>query len=263
MIRDKLFYLGDFFVNIKDKNDLINKINLSLIKTKNQPLLFFYLNSGSYYYLSSRSNYKKSMLKADYCYLNSFYIKRLFDKLGFTLEKINAEDFINDLFYLSQKKNKKIFLLGSETAVLEKAITNVKSMYKTLLIGGQDGFFKENNQPIKIINNFSPDILIVGLGSGYQETWIVENLSKFKKIKTIITVGNFIDVLGGERKIIPNWVKKAQLEWLYRLVKEPKRLWKRYLIGGFVSFYFFIRSLRLKRPQNYTLLSKKEIDHQS
>ncbi len=263
MIKDKLFFLGDFFVNISDNNDLINKIYLSLGKKRGSPSLFFYLNSGSYYYLTSLPNYKKSLLKADFCYLNSFYLKKLFCWLGSSFQKINAEDFINDLFDLSQQQNQRVFLLGSKTSTLKKAVANIKSKYKTLSVNGHNGFFKDNNQPIKVIKRLSPEILIVGLGSGYQETWIVENLSKLKNIKVVITVGNFIDVLGEERKIIPNWIKKAKFEWFYRLTKEPKRLWKRYLIGGVIGFYFFIQSLRLKKPQNYTLLLKKGIGHQS
>lgn len=238
-----LFSLGNFSVNINDRDDLIKKIILST-RHKKKPTIFYYLNSASYYLFESNPDFKNSFEKNDYVYLNSFYLglvlKALYKK---SPEKINAEDFFPGLMTISRVKKLKVFLLGGRSKTLKKAVDNVRSRYKNILLGGFSGYFKTDRQAVKKIALFSPDILIVGLGSGYQEAWINKNVRLLRNVKSIITVGNFIDILGGEKKLPPDFFKKNKLEWLYRLIKEPKRLSKRYFFGGFVILKIFFMNL--------------------
>ena len=86
-----------------------------------------------------------------------------------------------------------------------------------------------NKSVIKMINDLNPDVLWVGLSSPKQEKWIYENIKKID-IKMACAVGAVFDFYSGEIKRAPAWMQKIWLEWLFRMVMEPRRLFKKYLI---------------------------------
>lgn len=245
-------YFGNFYVNIKDKKDLLSIIKKNFKQPKSDCLVFYYLNSASYYHQFSDRNFYKLYKKADYCYLNSFYLGLIFKILyAQEIEKLNAEDFIYKLFSFCQNNKKKVFLLGSDKEGIKKALTIIQKNYPTLLIAGHHGYFNNKQDVINKINEFHPDWLIVGLGSGNQERWISDSKNYFKQVKVIITVGNFIDILGQKRRLLPKLFKRLQIEWLYRIYKEPGRMGKRYFFGGITVSFIFFKTL-LKKLFNFT-----------
>jgi N-acetylglucosaminyldiphosphoundecaprenol N-acetyl-beta-D-mannosaminyltransferase len=84
---------------------------------------------------------------------------------------------------------------------------------------------------LQAINATSPDILLVGLGMPIQERWLMENWG-FVKAKVALPVGALFDYLAGEIPRAPHWMTDHGLEWLGRLIVEPRRLWRRYLLGN-------------------------------
>lgn len=129
-----------------------------------------------------------------------------------------------------------VFLLGSKPQNLEKALENQKAKHSNLNISGTHGYFEQNdafeNQiVIEKINQFKPDILIVGMGMPLQELWIQKNYENLETL-VIIPCGAVIDRLAGIVPNSPKWMSDAGLEWLYRLIREPKRLAARYLLGN-------------------------------
>ena len=90
---------------------------------------------------------------------------------------------------------------------------------------------------IKKINNLKPDILVVGFGMPLQEKWILNNQEKLL-VKVIMTGGNCFRYISGKEKRAPIWMRKYGMEWFFRFIQEPRRLFKRYLIGNPL---FFIR----------------------
>ncbi|MGF1590396.1 MAG: WecB/TagA/CpsF family glycosyltransferase [Pleurocapsa sp.] len=129
-----------------------------------------------------------------------------------------------------------VFLLGSEPENLAKALNNQQDKYPNLSIAGHHGYFDyentvANQTVIKKINQFQPDILIVGMGMPLQELWIQNNYQDLKTL-VIIPSGAVIDRLAGVVQNSPQWMSNAGLEWLYRLSKEPKRLAARYILGN-------------------------------
>ena len=97
-----------------------------------------------------------------------------------------------------------------------------------------------------MINSANSDILIIGMGSPRQELWVDKNKG-FLKVRIILCVGGILDVLAGKIKRAPVWMQRVSLEWFWRFIQDPKRLWKRYLIDDMKFFYLlFKESLKNK-----------------
>ncbi len=148
--------------------------------------------------------------------------------------------------------NKKFFLIGGVEDCPERIGKNtvLQNEYKPINIAGSIYKLTDPVKNIDVINNSEADILMVALGTPYQEEWIILNKDKIN-VPVIIAVGSGLDFLAGVKQRAPLWMQRIGLEWLYRLFQEPKRLWKRYVFGIPV-FVFNIIVLKLK------LLFKKE-----
>ena len=116
--------------------------------------------------------------------------------------------------------------------------------YPKLKAQTHHGYFNKTNEEneiiIKKINNFYTDILIVGFGMPIQEKWILKNMSKLNA-KVYLNGGAFLDWISGLNKQAPYWVTHLGFEWLYRLIKEPNRLFKRYIVGNPLFIYRVIK----------------------
>jgi len=129
-----------------------------------------------------------------------------------------------------------IFLLGSRDEVVAKAVQETKKRHPRLKVAGyRHGYFEkhgmESEAVVRQVNESGADILFVGFGMPLQEYWIAENASKLK-VHAILPCGSMIDYAAGTRHLTPRWMADHGLEWLYRLIQEPSRLWTRYLIGN-------------------------------
>lgn len=136
---------------------------------------------------------------------------------------------------LSRKNNYKIFLLGGAKEQSKKLSNELKKRFENLnIVGFQDTPIrpipkKQNEVIVKEINNLKPDIIFVGLGCPNQELWMIENREKISA-PIMIGVGAAFDFITGNVKQAPKWMQNSGLEWLYRLIQEPRRLWRRYFI---------------------------------
>ena len=153
-------------------------------------------------------------------------------------EKISGSDLFPKVCKLAANKRYKIFLLGAESGVAEQAAINLKNKYKELEIAGtyspEFGFEKDEeaiNRIIDMINKAKPDILFVGLGAPKQEKFIFKYRDRLK-VPVCLAIGASIDFEAGKIKRAPKWMQKNGLEWLYRIMKEPKRMFKRYFIDA-------------------------------
>lgn len=222
---------------------------LSLIdQPSRNPLVCFYVNVGYFYQRLIDDQFRQAFQEATHIYLNSFYLGWLLKRTtGRQFEKLNAEDFVDDILLEVQQKKWKLFLLGSTSKGSKQAVKNLQIKYPTLQVWAHHGYPKNEHMLISQIKQLSPDIMLVGLGFDNQEKWVATNLPLIKNnVKLIITIGNFIDILGQKRSLPPLWFKHHRLEWLWRLAKEPRRLWKRYLLGGLLATVAFCYTLVAK-----------------
>lgn len=95
---------------------------------------------------------------------------------------------------------------------------------------------EDNVKMIEEINKFSPDVLFVGMTAPKQEKWVYEN-KNLLKVKTICSIGAVFDFYAGTVNRAPQWIMNLYLEWFYRLINEPRRMWKRYLVNTFIFIY--------------------------
>ena len=127
--------------------------------------------------------------------------------------------------------NKKIFLLGAEEMVANKAALNLKKKYPNIdIVGAEEGIKKNQKSEsidqdlIERINKAKTNILLVAFGSPKQEIWIYENLKKMPSVKPAIGIGGSFDFISGKVKRAPLYFQKMGLEWLWRFLLEPKRI---------------------------------------
>jgi len=139
--------------------------------------------------------------------------------------------------------NIKIFLLGAEEGVALKAMKNINSKIgRDIVVGAYSppfGFEKdveECQQIINIIRASKANVLVVGLGSPKQEKWIDKYKIQLSNVDLFMALGATIDFEAGNIKRAPKLFQATHMEWLYRLMMEPKRLWRRYLIDDLPFF---------------------------
>jgi N-acetylglucosaminyldiphosphoundecaprenol N-acetyl-beta-D-mannosaminyltransferase len=133
-----------------------------------------------------------------------------------------------------------VFLFGAKPGVAQAAARQLQSHSPLLTIAGcEHGYLPREEWDSTIVSRINctrPHILLVALGNPLQEQWIAKNLARLD-IKVAIGVGALFDYLAGEVSRAPMWMRRIGCEWLYRLVVEPRRLWRRYLIGNFQFLY--------------------------
>ena len=150
--------------------------------------------------------------------------------------KISGSDLVPLLCDVSAEKDYKIFILGGKEGIAEQAKQKLIEKHPNIKIVGTYappfGFEKDENELNKInhmISNVHPDLLISCFGCPKQEKWIYENIDKYDA-KVSICAGATVDFLAGNVKRAPRWMSEHGLEWFYRFLKEPKRMFKRYFI---------------------------------
>ena len=163
-------------------------------------------------------------------------------------EKVSGIDVARGLLKRGQKRKLRFFLFGGKPGVAEQAAIHLLTDYPGISIAGfRDGYFDsaESAAIVEEINSVSPDILFVCLGAPKQERWIMENRDSLR-CGVAIGLGGSLDVFAGTGKLAPEWMRRAGLEWLFRLVREPHR-WRRMLdLPRFVLLTLFTR-LRVGR----------------
>ncbi len=164
-------------------------------------------------------------------------------------ERVTGADLLWKLSEISERKEYTFFFLGSNNETLGKLCNNLKEHLPDLKIAGmysppfKEEFSEEDNlKIIQKINEVKPDILWVGMTAPKQEKWISQNLDKLN-VKVAIGVGAVFDFVAGTVKRAPKWMQNIGLEWFFRLIQEPKRLCKRYLIGNTIFVWLVLKEL--------------------
>jgi len=227
----KKYYIGPCFINLINNKDLLNQLYHDLTVQYKKTQIYLYCNIGSFYYFLSQV-FQRAYSQADFSYLNSVYLSFFYRLIfGLKFRKSNVEDFIYDLCLYCQNIHKKVMLLGSTEKTNRQAIVNLHKQFPSLKLKGYYGYFHNNDKVMQIIQSYKPDIIFVGLGYGLQEQWLYKNKESLNQVLVCMTVGNYIEIIGEQVKLPSYFFKISRLEWLYRLIKEPRRLWKRYLFG--------------------------------
>jgi len=142
-----------------------------------------------------------------------------------------------------------IYLYGGTDAVLAKFASVLRERYPTLKIAGQEAppfrplTIEEDAAVVNRVNNSGAGLLFIGIGCPKQENFAFEHRNSIRAVQ--LCVGAAFDFHAGVKKMAPSWMQKRGLEWLYRLLTEPGRLWKRYLVTNSIYVMLFIKKALL------------------
>ena len=151
------------------------------------------------------------------------------------VERVAGSDLMPELCRYAWENGSRIFMLGAGPGVAVKAAESLRERYEGIMIDtyspsyGFEKNMEENEHIINMINEAKPDILFVGVGAPKQEKWLYNNLDKLD-VKVGLGVGASIDFIAGNIRRAPKWMQKSGLEWFYRFISEPGRLFRRYFI---------------------------------
>ena len=161
--------------------------------------------------------------------------------------RITYADWIWQLAAFAEAEGFSLYFLGARSGVAQEAARRLRENYPKLkIVGVRHGYFDhgagsaENEAVVEEINTAAPDILLVGLGMPLQERWLMENRHKLDA-GVALTGGAVFDYVSGRLRRGPRLLTRSGFEWLARLLVEPRRLWRRYLIGNPL---FLLRVLR-------------------
>jgi len=226
-------------------NELLARVEI-FIRKKTQKIVL-YVNVHCMDVAYRDREYKNLLRRADLVYCDGFGVVLGARILGMKLKRrMTGADWIYDLAAMGQKKGYRLFFLGGEKGVAEEAAEKLQRKYPGLQIAGSyHGYFeldREGPELVRLINESRPDILLVGFGTPLQEKMIFKYHSNLK-VPVIWAVGALFDFASGKTPRAPQWMLDNGLEWVYRFLNEPGRLWERYLLGN-TKFLFRVMRQR-------------------
>jgi N-acetylglucosaminyldiphosphoundecaprenol N-acetyl-beta-D-mannosaminyltransferase len=167
--------------------------------------------------------------------------------------RFTPPDFIERVCDVAIQRGWRLYFLGARPGVAARAAGAMRSKFPGLQIDSHHGYFDkstesvENTAMVTKINAFRPDILVVGFGTPLQERWILDNLDSLM-VNVLFPAGALFDYLSGSVPRAPRWMTDHGLEWLGRLVVEPRRLWRRYIVGNPLLFIRLVMHHWLRVP---------------
>ncbi len=196
----------------------------------------FYLNPHVWNLARAAPDFKAALDAADVVWCDGIGILLASWLLGDRLPaRMTVPDFLDDVCRQCVKNGRTLYFLGGEEGLAQKARGTICRRHPGLqVVGAHHGFLatrEEERRLIEEIRRLAPDLLLVGMGSPQQELWIMRNLAVLN-VRIGWAVGALFDILGGKVPRAPAWAGRCGLEWLHRLLVEPRRLWQRYLIGN-------------------------------
>ncbi len=169
-------------------------------------------------------------------------------------ERVTGIDLFEKIFSLAAKKKWRLYFLGAMQEVVEIVVHLIKNQYKTIdICGYRNGYWTSEEEPYIVakIRELQPHILFVGFSSPQKEFFLDRRL-KDMAVPFVMGVGGSFDVLAGKTKRAPRWMQNIGLEWFYRFLQEPKRMFKRYFVDDIYFFWLFSKEFV------YTRILKKK-----
>jgi N-acetylglucosaminyldiphosphoundecaprenol N-acetyl-beta-D-mannosaminyltransferase len=183
---------------------------------------------------ASDRRFRANLAAADLAYADGQSVVWAARLLGHAVpERIATTDLIHPLADACVASHKKIYLFGGEPGIAAKAATRLTELHPGLSLVSHDGYVAEERMPdlIREINQSGADVLLVGLGDPLQQQWIADHRSALAA-HAVLSCGGLFDWVSGSNRRAPAWMISAGLEWLWRLMLEPRRLGRRYLVGN-------------------------------
>lgn len=239
--------LFNIIINPLSRAEFVSLINTQ-IKSEKQ-VFQVGINSATINEIVINKEFKEAINRADLKHIDGMSVVWALRFLGYKIpERVATPDLAEEIMKMAENENYSIFLFGARDEMLTACISNIKMYYPSLKIAGyRNGYFKPEDEDsiVKTINEAAPDILFLGMSSPVKELFCERHRNELK-VKYLLGVGGYFDILSGYIKRAPRWMQNIGLEWSYRLLQEPKRMWRRYLIGN-NKFLWLIIKEKFKR----------------
>ncbi len=208
-------------------------------------------NLHSIYLHHHDSRFAEMYGRSDCIYIDGMPIVFMAKILGMPLKREHRTTLLDSFDWMVGEmagRNWRLFYLGSKPGLADRGAEMLRKRFPGLQIATQHGYFDarpgspENQKVLETINAFRPHVLMVGMGMPRQEHWVAENLDAISA-NAIYTAGACMDWVAGDIPAPPLWAGPLGLYGLIRLLNEPRRLWKRYLIEPWFVLGLFLRDL--------------------
>lgn len=253
MIRKRIDFLG-IPVDVLNMQETIDVVD-SAIQRK-EHINHVVINAGKVVSMQTDAQLRESVVSCDLINADGQAIVWGARLLGGKLpERVAGADLMQELVKLAAEKDYKCFFLGAKEEIVKKVVDTYTEIYGAHIIAGyRNGYFtKEQEAEVaKQIGESGAQLLFVAITSPKKENFMYANRDYLANVNFTMGVGGTFDVVAGLTKRAPKWMQNAGLEWFYRFAQEPKRMWKRYLVGNSKFIY-----LVLKAKTNKMFSSKK------
>ena len=212
-----------------------------------------FLNAHCFNIAQTNIEYANAIKQSDLLLNDGIGIKLASIIAGVQLrENLNGTDFIPELLRLASEMHIPVYLLGGNVGVAEKAAKAIEAHIAGVHIAGyRSGYFDaaEDAAVLDELNRSEAQLVILGMGVPRQEIWAARYRSGLIHARLVVSGGAILDFLSGTVPRAPRWLRLLQLEWLFRLCLEPRRLWRRYILGSFVLLGHVLRLSLFSRPR--------------
>jgi len=234
------------FLGLKFSNHTMDKAieNLEYFIQTGSPHIVFTPTAELIVKAQENSEIRDIYNKAHLLTLDSFvvyYSARLCGKK--VKEPVSAVRLMFNFLKIAQQKKYRLYLLGAKKDVVQKVVEVLNKQYPGInIVGWQDGYFdlEKDKEIVSDIIDKKPDVLFVAISSPLKEKFISKNVDKMR-VPVSMGVGGSFDIIAGKCHLAPEWVSRLGFEWFYRLIQEPSRLWKRYLVTNTKFLYLVIK----------------------
>lgn len=195
----------------------------------------------------NNSSYKEVLVKTDRIFADGIGVHLGCNLLNVSMKaNLNGTDLFPLICEMAQAEGLSIYLLGGKPGVTDTMVEKLNEKYSALTIAGhRHGYFDDTDTPgiIENINRSNADILFVAFGAPKQDLWIFEHKEQLN-VGLAMGVGGLFDFVSQRIARAPMWMREIGLEWVYRLMQEPGRMWRRYIIGNPLFLYRVWRQKR-------------------
>lgn len=243
MDKSKSITILDVNVNVCSMAEVINYVE-EYLQTGKQHKIFI-VNAHTLNLAWSNPEYRRILNSADLVLNDGSGVSWAagLQKKSF-VQNLVGTDLMPEIFSLSQRQGYSLYLLGGKTGVAEASAKHLLKQFPDLKIAGFHHGYNDGNEEavVREICQCQPDILVVGMGNPLQEQWIYRYGDQMG-VPVSIGIGGLLGYYSGDLTRAPKWMRNHGLEWLFLLIRVPRRSWRRYILGNPL---FIARALRAK-----------------
>ena len=236
-------------------SETLNRIDKAIVF--NKQIHHCVINAGKVVKIRSDKKLQESVINSDIINADGMSIVWAARLLGHEIkERVAGIDLMDNLVGLAHEKKYKCFFLGAKEQVVKKIVDHYSEKYSNQVIAGYRNGYFENDQEKIIIDQIiksRANLLFVAMTSPKKEIFLNKYKIELKSVNLIMGVGGSFDVISGKVKRAPLFMQKIGLEWFYRFIQEPRRMWRRYLIGNLIFIIIIFKAIFFKSYKNNLL----------